>query len=53
VIPSDVGTLIDFDDQRVVISLIWLVTAGFGILIQACFFAARRLRTRLSGKPAL
>jgi hypothetical protein len=35
VIPSDVGTLVDFDDQRIVISLIWLGVAGLGALIAA------------------
>lgn len=49
VIPSDVGTVIDFDDPRIVIALIWLSTAGSGILIAACFLGARRLWTRFLG----
>lgn len=49
VIPSDAGTVIDFDDPRIAIALIWLTTAGSGILIAACFLGARRLWTRLAG----
>lgn len=51
VIPSDAGTLIDYSDPRIVISLIWLGTLGFGTLIAACA-GVRRLWIRLAARPA-